>query len=280
MKIAYWSNAGQSGITSNLAAISVAGVIRFPYKIITLENHLSPRNLGSFYLGKTKADMVNEVGTNYYEGGGCEGLIRKICRGYYDSDILPYYMREIIHKHLYYIPQGQVIPGKLFDYEFNSCIHSVFQLIDEFAEICMIDTASNHMLSSKTVLEEADLIVVNLYQNPYILEDFFSNYSTLLSKAIILISQYSNQRLFSMKKIAKLYHFPLEKIFPIPYNEFFHAAIHQGRLVEFITSNYNCLKDNPNYFFIQSVKRATYGIMTEVWNQRKEKTEDLVSCGI
>lgn len=280
MKIAFWSNARQSGITSNLAAISVASVIRFPYKILTLENHLSPRNLGSSYLGKSKADMISEVGTNYYEGGGCEGLIRKIFRGYYDRNILSHYMREIIHKHLYYIPQGQVIPGKLFDYEFNSCIHSVFQLIDAFAEVCMIDTASNNMLSSKTVLEEADLIVVNLYQNPNILEDFFSNYSTLLSKTIILISKYSRQHIYSMKKIAKVYHFPLERIFPLPYNELFYEVTHQGRVIEFITSNYNCSKEDSNYFFMQSLKRATYGIMTEAWKQYKEKTEESVPCGL
>lgn len=280
MKIAFWSNARQCGVTSNVAAISVASVIRFPYKIITLENHLSPQNLGSFYQGKSKADLVCEVGTNYYEGGGSEGLIRMIYRGYYDGDILNHYMREIICDHLYYIPQGQVIPSKLFDYELNSCIHPLFQLMGEFAEVSMIDTASNNMLSSKTVLEEADLIVVNLCQDPNILEDFFFNYSTLLSKTIILISKYSNHLSYSMKKIAKAYHYPLERIFPIPYNEFFQVATQQGRVIEFISSNYNCSKDNPNYFFIQALKNATYGIMTEVWKPIKEKAEELVPCGL
>lgn len=280
MKIAFWSNAKQCGVTSNLAAISVASVIRFPYKLVALENHLSPHNLGCAYLGKTKADTVREVGTNYYEGGGSEGLIRKIYRGHYEDNILQHYIREIIYKHLYYLPQGQVIHSELFDYEFNHSIHPVFQLMDDFVEISLIDTASKNTLSSKTVLEEADFIVVNLYQDPTILEDFFSNYSSLLPKAIILISQYSSHSSFSMKKISKTYHFPITRIFPIPYNEIFRASLYLGSVVEFISSNYNCSIENPNYFFIQSLKRATYGMMNEAWHYHGIKSEERETCGL
>ncbi|NLP34433.1 MAG: hypothetical protein GX359_04460 [Clostridiales bacterium] len=282
VKLAFWSNANKCGVTSNLAAISVASVIRFPYKIISLENHLSPHNLGCAYKGKPKADMIYEVGTNYYEGGGSEGLIRKIYRGCYGGNVLHDYAQEIINEHLYYIPQSQVIHSEQFDYEFNHCIHPIFQLIDEFAEVSLIDTASNNVLSSKTVLEEADLIVVNLYQDPVILKDFFSRYSSLLPKAIILISKYNRRFPFSMKRISKIYDFPLERIFPIPYNEVFGASVHLGSIVEFISSNYYCSRENPNYFFIQSIKRAAYGMMKaaqSITRERDEELKELELCG-
>lgn len=279
MKIAFWSNARQCGVTSNLAAISVASVIRFPYRLITLENHLSPNNLGSAYLGKPRADMVRDVGTNYYEGGGSEGLIRKIYRGGYASNVLEHYIREIIYQHLYYTPQGQVIHSELFDYEFNHCIRLIFQLLDRSAEISLIDTAGSNILSTKTVLEEADLIVVNLCQDPVILKDFFLNYSSLLPKAMLLISKYSGHSRFSIKRISKMYPVSPERIFPIPYNEIFGDALHRGSVVEFIFHNYHCTKESPNRFFIQSVKRAAYGMIKETEHLQRMKTEELQQCG-
>ena len=264
MKVAFWSNARQCGVSSNLAAISVSSVIRFPYKILALENHLCPNNLGCAYLGSGKADMIAEVGSNYYEGGGSEGLIRRIYRSTESNYYLEPYLNEIIGNHLYYMPQGHVIHSDLFDYEFNHSLEPFFNLVDSFSDITFIDTVSSNSLSTKTIIEEADLIVVNLYQDKRILEDFFNGYSSHLSKAIILISKYSSNSLLSIKRISKMYDFPLERILPIPYNEIFESAFARGRVVEFVRSQYDCRRDNTNYFFIQSLKKATYWIIKEV----------------
>lgn len=263
MKVAFWSNSKQCGVTSNLAAISVASVIRFPYKLLVLENHLCSNNLGCSYPGKGKADMVAEVGTNYYEGGGSEGLIRRIYRSTKINYNLEPYLNEIIDNHLYYMPQGQVIHSDLFDYEFSQTIEPFFNLIDDFSDITFIDTASSNSLSTKNIIEEAELIVVNLYQDMRILDDFFKGYSSYISKAIILISKYSSNSLLSIKRISKMYDFPMERILPIPYNDIFKSTITRGRVVEFICSHYDCRRDDPNFFFIQSLKKAAYLIVKE-----------------
>lgn len=279
MKVAFWSNARQCGVTSNLAALSIASVIRFPYKILALENHLCPNNLGCAYLGRGKADMVAEVGTNYYEGGGSEGLIRRIYRSTKSNYNLEPYLNEIIDNHLYYMPQGQVIHSDLFDYEFNQTIEPFFNLVDNFSDITFIDTASSNSLSTKTIIEEADLIVVNLCQDKRILEDFFDGYSSHISKAIILISKYSSNSLLSIKRISKTYDFPMERILPIPYNEIFESTFTRGRVVEFIRSHYDCGRDNSNHFFIQSLKKAAYMIVKEAeLTHAKNDKELLESC--
>lgn len=279
MKVAFWSSARQCGVTSNLAAISVASVIKFQHKILALENHLCPNNLGCAYLGRGKADMVAEVGSNYYEGGGSEGLIRRIYRSTNNYYNLEPYLNEIIDNHLYYMPQGQVIHSDLFDYELNQSIEPFFNLIDNFSDITFIDTASSNSLSSKTIIEEADLIVINLYQDKRILEDFFSGYSSHISKAIILISKYSSNSLLSIKRISKMYDFPIERILPIPYNEIFETAFTRGRIVEFICSHYDCRRDDPNYFFMQSLKKASYLIVKGAeFSHNQNHKELLESC--
>lgn len=257
MKIAFWSNSYEkSGVSSNLAAISVASVIRYPYSVAVLENHISCHNLGWAYLGTNHPSFYHEVGTNYYEGGGIEGLLRKIYRGNIDSNILNTYLKEIIHKHLYYLPQSGVIHSELFDYEFSHNSDTLFHLLEERVDISFVDTAHN-ILSSKMILEEADIIVVNLCQNYHYLEDFFENYSSLISKSIFLISNYSGKTFISCRKISKLFDIPSEIISPIPNNELFQEACLRGSVVEFITSNFMCTKENPNYLFIQAIRKAT-----------------------
>jgi hypothetical protein len=276
LKIAFWSNANEKcNVSANLAAISIASVIRYPYSIIAMENRLCHNNLGRAFFGITHIDDRNEVGTNYYDGGGIEGLLRKIYRGNYNSDILSSYLKEIINNHLYYIPQSRVIHSEIFDYELDHCIHELFRIMEETADICFIDTASHRNLSTKTILEEADLIVVNLCQKQIILEDFFLNYSSLISKAVFIISNYDSCVLPNSRRIAKNYDIPWDSILCIPYNEAFTNAFTYGSTVEFISRNYSCPKENPNYLFIQAVKKASFTIMKKAEQMVKLKEINL-----
>lgn len=265
MKVAFWSNAGEvCSVSQNLAAISIASVNRFHYSIIAMENRLQGHNLGKAYHRWEYYNIHDTVGTNYYDGNGMEGLLRKIYRGDYESDILKDYLKEIIHKHLYYIPQSKTIHNEIFDYEFEHCIQSLFQMTDQYADICFIDTASNNSLSTKFILEEADLIVINLCQKKSVLEDFFLNYSSLISKAVFLISNYDSKAGNSGLSLFKENHIPRDYIIAIPYNELYHVAYESGNVLDYINGNYSCNTDNPNYPFIQAVKKATYIIIRKL----------------
>lgn len=278
MKVAFWSNVSeQCSVTANMSAISIACVTRYPYSVISLENKLCQKNLGKAFLGNYCGSMLCEAGTNYYDGGGMEGLLRKIYRGEHQSVYLKTYLKVILEERLFYIPQSRVIHNEVFDYEFNRSIRQLFRIIEDNSDICFIDTASNHNLSTKTILEEADLIVVNLCQKKIILEDFFLNYSSLISKAIFIISNYQYHSFLNSRRIAKMYHIMPSSIVTIPNNELFQIAYGDGTLKEFIKSNYVCGKDNVNYQFIQSMKKASYLIIRKAEELMKQK--EFKQCG-
>lgn len=265
MKAAFWSNASElCSVSENLAAISVASVNRFPYSVITMENRLCRHNLGKAYHGGININTHDEVGTNYYDGNGIEGLLRKIYRGDYKPDILKSYLNEIIYKHLYYIPQSRIIHNEIFDYELDHGIYSLFQMIDQCADLCFIDTASNNNLSTKIILDEAYLIVINLCQKAQILEDFFQNYSSLISKAVFILSNYEPHAMRNCSMIFKKYLIPRENIIIIPHNELYQIAYENGNVLDFINGNYSCDKENPNYLYIQAIKKATYIIIKKL----------------
>ena len=272
MKIAFWSNANERcGVTENLAAISVAAVIRYPYSVVTMENRLCSSNLGKAFMRRPTMDLFYEVGTNYYDGGGMEGLMRRIYRGDSQPGMMQSYLKEVIKNHLYYIPQSRVIHSEIFEYEFNHFIYQLLHMIEEFADLTFIHTASHNNLSTKTILEESDLIVINLCQNQSILEDFFLNYSSLIPKAIFVINNYDLHTRLSVKKISSMYEIPLESMIIIPKNEAFQEAFAYGEVTEFISHNYSCTKDNLNYYFIQSIKRATCLIIRKVVEISRQK---------
>ncbi len=265
MKVAFWSNSNElCKVSSNLAAISVVSAIRYPHSIIAMENRLSPHNLGRAYNGGYYAAALDEGGANYYDGGGIEGLLRKIYRGDIRPESLKACLKEIICERLYYISQRRVIHNEIFDHELNHCLRPLFQMIEESSDLCFIDTASNYNLSTQIILEDAELIVVSLCQKSGVLEDFFLNHSALIPKSIFLISNYEHHSLYPVRQIAKLLHIPVEQIIPIPYNESYQTAYRGGYVYEYISRNLGCAKDNSDYMFIQAIRRASYLIMKRI----------------
>lgn len=262
MKIAFWSNSPEEcRVSSNLAAISVASVIRYPYSIITMENRLSSNNLGKAFYGSSRECILYEAGANYYDGKGLEGLVRKIYRGDMHYNMLKPYLKEIISEHLYYIPQSGVIHNEIFDYELSYCIQPLLEIIEDCADICFIDTVNSQLLSTKAILEEADLIVVNLCQKQSVLENFFLNYSSVIPKAIFLISNYEFKSRLNYRKIARMYELPPEDLTVIPDNVSYENAYKNGAIVEFVSRNYSCSRESDNYLFMQAVKKAAYMII-------------------
>ena len=61
-----------------------------------------------------------------------------------------------------------------------------------------------------------------------------------------------------------MYDIPTEQMTVIPHNEMYCDALLKGSIVEFLTVNFNCNKDNPNYFFIQSIRKAASLIIKRV----------------
>lgn len=279
MKIAFWSNSyEQARVSYNLAAISITSVMRYPYSIAVLENNLHKNNLGLAYLGSDRVNLIHEAGNNYYDGGGIEGLLRKIYRGDNSPALLKPYLKEIIRHHLYYIPQSRFINNEIFDYEFSLNADVLFRLVEEAFDLCYIDTTPLNM-NSKNILETADLIVVNLCQNKTYIDDFFENYSSLIPKAVFLIGNYSTQSCLNYRTIAKEYEIPLELLTPIPRSEAFESAYRSGRTVEFITGSYHSLKEHPEYFFIQSVRRAATMIIKRALTRGRFSKKELEPCG-
>lgn len=263
MKIAFWSNAQDSiGVTSNLACISVASVFAYSYKTVLMENHLQKNKLENllFYdLASRKKELQHHSSQERF---GYRYMINYMDymneeENYKSSkEVIKGASLEILNDSLYYLPLDYIQNSNTFDYSLYGSIRFILNKLDEFADITYIDTSNHNNLSSKIILEEADLIVVNFIQNKSLIIHFFENYSSILHKCVFLISNYHKNSKLDLNTISKEYLIDPSHIVAIPYNIEYQEAVLQGTVVEFITRNYKCQKKNPNYRFVYEVKKA------------------------
>jgi hypothetical protein len=299
LKVAFWSNSKEnSGVTSNLACISVASAMEYSYKAVLIENHFQKNklenaliyNLAHFQL-KEEADYhFKHVGMNYLINHLTErkqklknirniserenvasGKLEKseltessIFRYNETSQLIKEVSLEILNNSLYYIPPCYVTNSETFEYDLYGNIDHILEMLESFADITYIDTSNRNNLSSKVILDEVDLVVVNLTQNRSVINHFFENYSSILSKCVFLISNYRKESELSVNKISKTYLINKSSIATIPYNVEYQSAISKGMIVDFLYHNYTCKRTNPNYYFINDIKKAVFMIMNRL----------------
>lgn len=270
MKIAFWSNTrGKNGVTSNLTCVSIMGAIDGTRKTLLLENHYNINNLENALI-KQDRTMVKEE-SYFYNQIGLDSLIKRVHSRMVNESSVQEASISLMNGTMHYIPQSHISNKEFFEYEFNQVIHPLFRVLEDFGDVVYVDTAGCDHLSSKVILNEADLVVVNLSQNPLILSNYFKNYSSLHEKAVYLIGNYNPDSRFNLKNIIRMYHIDKNKIAVIPYNIEYKDAVAEGNAIRFLMRNFDCGKEEPNYYFIREVKKAVNMINNQMKNVRKEE---------
>lgn len=187
------------------------------------------------------------------------------------SNVIRKASMEILNSSLYYIPPANITNTRTFDFDLYDKVESILDIFETFADITYIDTSNGNNLSSKIILDEADLVVVNLSQNNSMIQHFFDNYSSILHKCVFIISSYKKNAKLTIHKISKTHLIDKSNIAIIPYNVEYQEAVSHGNIVEFLMRNFSCKRSHPNYIFIKEVKKAVEMIMRNIELNHKEE---------
>ncbi|WP_066715756.1 hypothetical protein [Clostridium sp. Marseille-P299] len=258
MKIAFWSNDRNAGVTANLAAISVIGLHEGQKKTLLLENHYSSNNLAR-YLFPSRMELLKEVEVYYLGRGTRDCLVQQLERGT-NKKRAELSTIELINDSLFYLPQNR-LQEDFFDYEFQWNQLPLINQFEEKGHNILIDTKVNNSMSSKTILDEADLVVVSLRQDIRSFTEFFHDYSSLLHKTFFIVSDYRHNREVTISHIQKRFAIPHNRISIILHNIEFESALFEGRVIEFINRHINCNNNDPNFEFINELINTTRKIM-------------------
>ncbi len=254
MKIAFWSNVrGVCGVTSNLACISVIGALMGKQKAILLENHFHLNNLELILNQSLERNLVREY--TYYSQVGIDHFMRRVHSGL-DSERAVEDCSIRITNGLSYLPQNIQMNEEQFNYEFNRVVYSMLGLLEKLGYVIYFDLEKGESLSSRIILNEADMIVVNLCQNPAVIEDFFRQYGSFRKKAFYVVGCYSPESATTISMIQKKYQIERERLGIVPHSIAFANAMNQGKLVSFLKRSYKEGRKSENRKFLKEIKEC------------------------
>ncbi len=256
MKIAFWSNSpGKSGVTGNLSCISILSAMIQPSKMVLFENHSNINNLGSMFLNQNSYDKLKEENSYFVENG--LGRILNCCDMGDDvsSGIVLRTCLSVFDQRVFYLPPGGM-NRDLLEFRLNRHAENVMDLLEQVCGTVCVDLSSSSLESSRKILKEADLIVVNLCQNDQLLSHFFRNFSEIRKKAFYIIGNYDPESIIRKSDIVRRFGISGNMVGTIPYNRRFADALTKGNVVTYLLKNFSCGADNINYEFISAAKET------------------------
>lgn len=270
MQIAFWGNSrGKAGITSNMAAMSVFLALEMQTRIILFENHFNLNNIENSFLENSYEDFLMES-PFYYHHIGIDQVMKRMDSHMGLQGVIRDAVLEPITEKLFYIPKSNTGNKEVFEYELNKILEILLKELNQFAQMVFIDTAVSDNLTTKTILEKADFIIMNICQDPFLLVDCFRRFSSIRNKCIYLLGNYDRYSRYTVKYVMRNFEIPKERIAVIPYNTEFRDALSLGKLIPFLSRNVTCSRQDENYYFIRELKRACR-ILQNLLNQREEE---------
>lgn len=255
MKIAFWSpDKGQTGTTTNFAIVSVMMALEKHFNALLLENHYNPVNLETI-LARRDEGMVREEGY-YYNQRGMEYFMRQLHSGKGPQTAMRQASISFIRGHIRYIPQSYICNKEVFAYQLQQMMFPVLRHLEAGTDYIGVDVESRGNASTAVLLEEADLVVVNLSQSGASIENFFAHYPSLASKALYMIGRYHAGEECSLERICKDFPIAKKSIGIIPYDKEFSDAVVQGRLISFLSKNYQCGSFDKKYAMMRECRHC------------------------
>lgn len=271
MKIAFWSPVRESvGVTTNITCIATLSSLAGANRAVLLENHYSGRNIADLVLTQEKSLELREQG-HYYTKYGVEYVLKRMYSGQNGSELIRQVAVPLLYEKLLYLPQSYIVNREVFNYEFELVREELFRCLEEMAEYVFVDTETNQNLSSSTILSDADLIVVNLLQEPEMMRDFFHNYPSIREKAVFLFGMYQKDCAWNLRRICYEYHISREQVAAIPLDTELESALMQGRLLQFLNINYYKASGRENDYFMRQAKKAVAMIRENAIRIRRAK---------
>ncbi|PLR70522.1 hypothetical protein [Bacillus sp. UMB0728] len=254
-----WSTVpGQGGTTANIVALSSLFALEQPYRTLITQTQHEYMNLESLFLKEQRA--------NGFDDGGMAALERLVKSKMLKPEAVSDYTDTIFKNRLDLLvgnPQSNVSSE-----EKEHFLRTVMQVAKHHYDILWIDNHSGiERPATRTLLNDADLVVVNLPQNRYILERFFSGQDfpeELQNKPyIVLIGLYDEKGAFSLRNIKRKFKVKAP-IFGIPYVTGYRDASNQQEVAQYFHRHLQVKQGEESYSLISSLQKVNTNIAKQL----------------
>lgn len=266
MQIAFWSSYHQVGTTGNMIAVSLYIALRYNMRILMAHNHFGRYTLEAAFIDRS----YMEHSLMDLSDTGIDALSRFIKFNRLEKDDISSYTTTVLKNRLDLLIGTRKTNREIYQNDLKDTIHLILQSAASFYDLVLIDTEPGDDEISKKIIENSDLTVVNLSQNPGTIENFLDEHGELAEKALFLLGRYDANSRYSIKRLKR--RFNLNQIYAVPYNIEFADACIEGRAIDFFIRNIEADKNDIHSSFISGVAETAEAVLTTI-GVHEQKTD-------
>ncbi|WP_338657275.1 hypothetical protein V6B14_22260 (plasmid) [Sporosarcina psychrophila] len=261
--IVCWSPVhGQGATTSNTVALASVLALDQPYRTLLTHTQLSYSTMeGMFSKGKKQV----------FDDGGMVALERLVKSKLLKPDDVPAYTETIYKSRLDFLPGGNV---SVETKDIEQVLFTILRAAQQQYDLIWIDAHSGTAnKSTSTLLKQADLVIVNLPQNKFIIEQFYNPETfpeELKDKPyIVVISQYDNKASYSLRNLKRQLKVKMP-LYEVLYDTGFRDAVNQDAVMEFFYRATKTQKGDALYPFVNSLREINDAVLKKLDFTRAE----------
>ncbi len=258
MVAAFWSpNHGQTGTTTSALTLASMVALTGQYTVLLTHSHLGQSTLERCMMPRKPGgnDTDQRVMDN-----GMDALRRLARNGRLMPEKISDYTTPLLADNQLDLLRGTQ-SGMAFQEEEEACLfQEVFKGAKEAYDLLIVDVHSGTgQQLTPMLLDGADLVVVCLNQNRWLMDDFFSNddYKDVLNnkKVIYHIAAYDDNSKYTLKNIKRLY--GLEMIIGTPYSPDLRDACNNGLALDFLMRHHEVQRKDRYYPLMKQIRQST-----------------------
>lgn len=229
MKIVFWGASRGCGTTSNMTATACFLALGMHHSGICMQPKAGVGDLESFFLPREKRSVLREEST-YYALEGMDYLIWQEQHHKLDAKAMKESMVPLLGHRLYYLPGGSREKPGLYPAQTGELQRRILERMEEYAEFVFIDIGSERDEFANSMLERADVVVVNFSGEQKELERFFCSPISCRGKVLYLLANYNSEQVYNCENLQRIYRMDEKSICCIPSNPYFAQACARGKV--------------------------------------------------
>lgn len=261
---------GQTGTTSNMAAIASYIALQHPYKLVLMQSQFTKNYMEeSLYHGERFEE-------NPGQENGMDAMFRMMKSEPITKDMIDSCSIQLYRNRFYLLPPTIQQDSSMYEMNITPILVYCMNAVNLYYDVVFLDAGTIQDWQKNRLLESADLVVMNLSQNEHALKSCFSMEFCQRKNLFFLIGNYDPVSKYNLVYLCKRYKIPLGRVGVLPYNSMFRDSYSDGQIVKFMSQIIESTKDEMNYYFITEVAKTAQKMMDLCQKQadRRKKKSD------
>ena len=269
MNIAFWSmSSGRSATSCNMLAVSIMSAVAYSVKGTLLQIDQFSRALDDVFCEKRPSNLLMEE-YSYYSKKGLDKLVDKCQLAELSEEDLNDNIVPIKDTLMNYVPVSKRTSVGINYREYATFMKKMLEVLNLTPQLNFIDCINGDTPVARSILKEADVVVVNLSQGMNMTDLNIDR--EILKKAVYVVGKYDEESEENVSVIRQKFGIDRNDIAVIPYNIHFHDAVHGGKIVSFINKCMSARGDNEDLSFINNVFLAAKMVLRKAGYDEERK---------